>query len=137
MTLVLHLRIVGTLLLLLAAINVALPRHFRWNEELQHVSPLTRQVFRVHCGFIILVLGMMGLLSAAFTDALLESTRLGRAVLAGLALFWGVRLYTQWFVYDRRLWWGRRFETGVHLVFTLLWSYFAGVYACAWWSVPS
>ena len=60
MTLALHLRITGALLLGLAAAHVAFPRRLHWKEELARLSPLNRQIFLVHCLFIVLMLVMMG-----------------------------------------------------------------------------
>ena len=92
-------------------------------------------MFHVHTFFVCLVLVLFGTLSLLAPDALLEPTRLARLVLVGIALFWAVRLYCQWFVYDARLWRGQRFETTMHLVFTALWCYFVAVYGGAWWSL--
>jgi hypothetical protein len=128
---VLHLRIVGVLMLALILLNLYLPRRFRWKEELATVSLLTRQIFHVHAAFICVILAMFAALALLYPRDLLEPTRLSRGLLAMLAVFWLLRLLTQWFVYDRRLWRGRRFETGVHVVFTGVWAYFAGTFAWA------
>lgn len=134
MTLALHLRIVGTLLLVLAAINVfVIPKRFGWKDELPKLSLLTRQVFVVHCLFIVLILVLMGVLALGFTETLLDSTPLAKVVLAGLALFWLVRLFVQWFVYDWALWRGKPFYTVMHMVFTGLWLYASTVFGWAWW----
>lgn len=130
----LHLRTAGVLLLTLASLHVFFPRHFRWREELAPLSTLTRQMFLVHVAFIVLMLIMMGLLSVLYADALVEPTPLARAVLVGISTFWGLRLLVQWFVYDQSLWRGQTFNTAVHLVFTALWAYLAGVYGWAAWT---
>ena len=129
----LHLRIVGLLQLLLAALNLYVPRRFGWTAELQRLSLFTRQVFVVHAGFIVLTLVQFGLLSLALADELLESSALARAVLAGLTLFWLARLLVQWLFYDRSLWRGKTFETSVHVTFTLVWLYFTATYSAALW----
>lgn len=134
MNLTMHVRVVGMLLLALAALNLFLPKRFHWQSELEKVSLLTRQVFQVHYLFIVLSLVLMGVLSLVFTEALLEPGQLARVVLAGLTLFWVTRFLVQWIVYDRALWWGRRFETLMHVVFTCLWCYFSLIYGIAWWS---
>jgi hypothetical protein len=131
MNLELHLQIVGTLMLLLAAAHVVFPKRFQWKEELSRLSPLNRQIFIVHCLFILVVLVQMGLLSLVFTRTLIESTTLAVVVLSGLCMFWVLRLFAQWFVYDRKLWLGNRFNTVVHALFTCLWTYFSVVYGWA------
>jgi len=126
-----HLKIVGVLMFGLVVINIFAPRRFGWREELAKVSILTRQVFFVHCFFIAMLIALWGVLSLCYTRALLEPTLLGALVLAGLTLFWGVRLIAQWFVYDSRLWRGHRFNTVMHFVFSGVWAYFTAVYGAA------
>ena len=127
----LHLRVVGVLLLALVAVNLYVPRRFNWRGELASLSLLNRQIFQVHAAFICVILAMFAALALFYAKHLLEPTPLARAVLAALAVFWFLRLMTQWFVYDRRLWRGRRFETAVHFVFTGVWAYFGGTFAYA------
>ncbi len=55
-----HLRIAGTLLILLALAHVFFPKRFNWREELARLSLLNRQIFYVHSVFIGVVLLMMG-----------------------------------------------------------------------------
>lgn len=131
-----HLKIVGVLMFGLVVINFFAPKRFGWKSEMGKVSLLTRQVFFVHCFFIALLVGMWGVLCLFFTRALLEPTLLGALVLAGLTLFWGIRLLMQWFVYDSKLWRGQWFETWMHVIFSGVWLYFTAVYAVAfWWQV--
>jgi hypothetical protein len=132
----LHLKLAGAFLLLLAGSHVFFPRRFRWPEELARLSLLNRQIFLVHNFFIVLVVAMMGGLALCFTPALLEHSTLARLVLAGLALFWAIRLGFQFFVYDRALWRGNRFNTTVHALFSALWCYLAGTFGYAlWWQM--
>ena len=133
MSLELHLRVVGLMLFALLGLNFVLPRRFNWREELARLSLFNRQIFLVHAMFIGLILAMFGALSLLYAPLLLEPAPLARVVLTGLALFWGVRLLVQWFVYDPRLWRGKRFETAVHVVFSAVWIYFASTYAAALW----
>jgi hypothetical protein len=131
MTLELHLKAVGALILAIVGLNFALPRHFGWKQELARLSLLTRQIFIVHCAFIILTCTMFGLLALVYTPALLQPTPLARLVLAGLTIFWGVRLAAQLFVYDTSLWRGNRGRTALHVIFTLTWAYFAATFGWA------
>jgi cation transport ATPase len=133
MILAVHLKVVGLSLLLLAALHFAFPRRFQWAEELRRLSLLNRQMFLVHCFFIVLTLVLMGALALFFTDALLEATSLARLVLAGLVIFWAARLVCQLAVYDSRLWRGNRFNTVVHVAFTGLWTYYIAVFGWALW----
>ncbi len=130
-----HLKIVGVLLLLLAAANFLLPRRLHWREELPRLSLLNRRIFQVHCMFIVLIVVMLAVLCLVYTDELQTPHPLARAVLAGMALFWALRLFAQWFIYDRSLWQGDRARTVLHVIFSLLWVYFVGVFGAAWWSI--
>jgi hypothetical protein len=133
MNMIVPVRAAGALLLGLAVLNVFVPRRFNWKAELARVSPLNRQIFSVHAGFIVLILLLMGVLSAFYGEALLAPSPLSRLVLGGLALFWLVRLFTQWFVYDASLWRGHRFNTAMHILFSIFWLYLTAVYAAALW----
>ena len=129
-----YVRVAGALQIALAMAHVFFPKRFNWKEELSRLSLLNRQIFLVHTAFISLMLLMMGALSLFATETLLHSGRLSRLVLGGFASFWCLRLVFQWFVYDRRLWLGHRFNTIVHFLFTALWLYLAGVYAISLFS---
>jgi len=130
----LNLRVVGALLLALVAVNVFdVPRRFEWKREMASLSLINRQIFQVHAAFICIMLLLFAGLTLLLPRELLEPTPLARAVLAGLALFWLARLLTQWFVYDARIWRGKRFETAMHFAFTGLWVYFTGTFAWALW----
>jgi hypothetical protein len=127
----LSLRIAGLVILALAAAYPIYPRYFRWREELQAVSLLTRQIFFVHCGFIVMLLILQGILLVAAPDALLDSSAAALALLMGMTTFWVYRLIAQLFIYDRRLWVGHRLNTVVHVVFTAIWCYLSAVFAAA------
>lgn len=129
----LHLRIVGVLLFALIAANaVAIPRY--WRREVAKLDVFPRQAFWVHLFFIVVLLAGMGLLCVASPHLLIDGSPLARAVLAGLATFWGLRLLAQLFVYDPRIWRGKRFESAMHVAFTGLWTYFVGVFGAALWA---
>lgn len=133
MNLTLHLKLAGALLLLLAFAHLFFPRYFRWKEDLAKLTLLNRQMFYVHCFFIVLVLVLFGLLSLFYTAALLSPGPLPKAVLTGFVVFWSVRLFIQFFVYDSKLWKGDSFNTRIHILFSALWAYYVAVYACALW----
>lgn len=128
MTLSNHLQIIGILLMLLGISHAFFKRYFQWEKELATVSLLTRQVFFVHSFFIGLVVALFGALSFFYADALLQPTRLNRAILAGMATFWLCRLLAQFFAYHSAIWRGDRFRTFMHVAFTLLWCYVSAIY---------
>src|SRR5262249_43635505 len=95
-----NLRVTGALMAALAVLNVFVPRRFGWRDELSRVSLLNRQIFRVHTFFLVVTLALFSALLLTSAEALVEPTRLARAILLGLTLFWGLRMLTQWFYYS-------------------------------------
>lgn len=122
-----HLKVTGSLLLVLAALHAAFPAYFKWKEELRSLSLINRQMMYVHTAFIALALLLMGLICLTATGELVE-TELGRKVSLGLAVFWTARLVVQFAGYSAELWHGKRFETTVHIAFSVLWLYFSGTF---------
>ena len=133
-TLLLHLRIVGVFMAALAVMNLFVPRRFRWREELSRISLLNRQIFEVHAIFLVLILALFAALLLTSADALLEPTRLARAIMIGLTVFWGTRMLMQWFYYSPETWRGNRFNTVMHGVFSLAWIYVTAVFATTYFA---
>lgn len=122
-----HLKIAGSLLILLALAHIYFPRYFNWHKELKSISLINRQMMTFHTFFIALTLFLMGLLCITSSDELIN-TSLGKKVSLGLAVFWVIRLFVQFFGYSSELWRGKRFETIVHILFSFIWSYFVLVF---------
>lgn len=130
MNLEFHLRLMGALLIVLSLAHAAFPRRFGWKDELQKVSLLTRQIFYVHHFFVALVVGLQGMLCLVFPQTLLQPSALAYLVCAGFVIFWALRWFFQFFVYDSQLWRGHAFNTRMHILFVMLWTYVVAV--CAW-----
>lgn len=126
---VLQLNVVGWLLVGLALVHAGFPRYFNWRREFAVVSLLSQQVMYVHTFFVALTVGLLGLLCLTSAPDLV-GTALGRRVALGGAVFWSARLLIQFVGYSPTLWRGKRFETTVHIVFALLWTYVSAVF---WW----
>lgn len=114
-------QIAGLVLVALALIHVVFPKYFGWKSELSALRLVNRQMMEVHTFFIALVVFLMGLLCVTSAEELAEAA-LGRKISLGLAVFWGARLLVQFFWYSPALWRRKRFETCVHVVFSLLWA---------------
>lgn len=132
--LLLHLRIVGLFMALLVVVNLLVPVRLGWREEMARLSLVNRQICQVHSIFIVLTLGLFSALLLTSGDALLERTRLSRAVLMGLTLLWGLRMLMPWFYYSPDVWRGNRFNTVVHYLFSGAWVYVTTTFAAALWS---
>jgi hypothetical protein len=127
-----HLIIIGYLMIFLAVIHAAFPRRFNWEKEFSTLSLINRQMMYVHTLFIALVVLMMGILCVTSSKDLME-TVLGKRVCMGFTIFWLTRLIIQFFGYSSELWKGKRFETGVHVVFIFVWTYFSFVFGIIAW----
>src|SRR5207248_5734634 len=120
---VIQLRVTGAMIALLVLVNLVVPRRFHWREEMARLSLLNRQVFQVHAIFLIVTLALFSALLLTTAPSLLEPTPLARAVLAGLTIFWALRMLVQWFYYSPEIWRGHRFNTMMHVAFSGLWIY--------------
>ena len=123
----LHLKIIGVLLILLALLHIIFPRYFKWKAELNSVSRINRQMVYVHAFFIAFMVFLMGLLCLTSSTEL-TTTNFGRRISLGLGIFWTTRLFIQFFGYSPLLWKGKTFETTVHVLFSILWTYFSRVF---------
>ena len=124
----LHLKIIGVLLIALALIHAVFPKYFNWKTELSPLSIINRQLVYVHSFFIALMVLLMGLLCSTSSYDLVH-TVLGKKIALGLGIFWMARLFIQLFGYSSKLWRGKRFETSVHIMFTIFWTYLTIVFA--------
>lgn len=93
---------------------------------------MNRQMMYVHLFFIALAVVLNGVLCLTSAEELL-TTSLGRRICLGIGLFWTLRLYVQFFVYSSELWKGKAFETSMHVLFIILWSYISAVFIWVWW----
>ena len=123
----LHLKIIGTLSIILAIIHAVFPRYFNWKQELKSLSIINKQLMYVHSFFIAFAVLLIGALCLTSATDLIE-TNLGNRISLGLAIFWTTRLIIQFFGYSVKTWKGKTFETTVHILFSALWLYFSLVF---------
>ena len=128
-----HFKIIGVLLIVLALAHIAFPKYFNWNEELKSLSLINRQMMTVHTFFIALTVFLMGLLCLTSSSELIE-TNLGKKISLGLGIFWTFRLFIQFFGYSSDLWKGKRFETIMHIIFSLIWAYLSIIFFTAYFN---
>ncbi|OPB89073.1 hypothetical protein BB021_06850 [Elizabethkingia ursingii] len=122
-----HYRIIGSILIFLALVHIIFPKYFHWKKELQSLSLINRQMMSVHTFFTALTVLLMGILCLTNTKELI-TTPLGKTISLGFGIFWAVRLIFQFFVYSPILWKGKKFETIIHVVFSLLWIYLSYIF---------
>lgn len=114
--------------MLLALSNAGVRRMLPFHRDLARVSPIVRQICTVHHHYIAAILAGFALLTALFPRELVSAAPLPRALCAGIALFWGVRLSLQLLYYDRAV---RRRHRGWDLLFTATFAGLTSVYALA------
>jgi hypothetical protein len=124
---ILQVQIIGVLLMFLALIHVGFPKYFKWKIELKSLSLINSLMMTTHTFFIALTVFLIGLLCVTSSSELIE-TMLGKKISLGLAVFWCIRLFFQFFVYSSLLWKGKKFETAMHILFTLFWMYMSFVF---------
>ena len=71
----------------------------RWSDNLKLVEPVFRQVFIIHCVFLIGCVLAMALVCLLLPQQLIGEP-LGRLVLGFMALFWVARVGVQFFYYE-------------------------------------
>ena len=122
-----HIKIIGFLLIALALVHIIFPKYFNWGKELKFLSLINRQMMTVHTFFIAFTVFLMSLLCLTSTNELIE-TNLGKKISLGLGVFWTIRLFIQLFVYSSDLWKGKKFETVIHILFSIFWIYFSSIF---------
>lgn len=122
-----HLKIIGYLLIGLALIHIIFPKYFNWEKELNSLSLINRQMMIVHTFFIALTVFLMGLLCLTSATELIE-TNFGKNISFGFGIFWTVRLLIQFLYYSTDLWKGKKFETLMHIIFSILWAYLSFIF---------
>ena len=128
-----HFKIISVLLIALAMVHIFFPKYFNWDKELKSLSLINRQMMTVHTFFIALTVLLMGLLCLTSSAELIE-TNLGKKTSLGLGLFWTVRLVIQFFGYSTNLWKGKKFETLMHIIFSLLWTYLSIIFLTTYYN---
>lgn len=122
-----HLKIIGILLIILALGHIVFPKYFDWEKELKSLSLINRQMMTTHTFFIALTVFLIGLLCLTSPMELIESN-LGKKIALGFGIFWTIRLGFQFFGYSPELWKGKTFETIMHLLFSIFWTYLSIVF---------
>ncbi len=122
-----HLKIIGTLLIILALIHIVFPKYFNWKQQLSSLSIVNRQMMYIHAFFIALTVFLMGLLCLLSSNEL-SNTILGKRISLGLGIFWSIRFFIQFYGYSPVIWKGKPFETTVHILFSFLWTYLSIIF---------
>jgi len=122
--------VAGALQLIIAAANLFVPEKLGYGESLKKVSPIVRQIFIVHCAYIVWVLLAFALICFLYPVELAGGRGLGRLLSGWMALFWGVRVFIQRFYYEKST---KQLNRPADIGFTLAFAYLSIIFALASW----
>ena len=121
----LGLRGAGLMLCGLVVANFVAAKRWNYGENLAGTMPIVRQIFFVHCAYIVVIISALALLCLIWPHLLLEGS-LARGFCGFWGLFWASRVVVQLWYYDKelrrreRLWDG--FFLGVFVVLSAIFS---------------
>ncbi len=96
------LRIAGAMLTGLVVANFVAAKRWKYAENLTSASLIVRQIFYVHCAYIIAIITALAVLCLAWPHLLLTDG-MGRIVAGFFAIFWLSRVIVQLSYYDAEL----------------------------------
>ncbi len=116
----------------LAMVNLRLNRLLAWDDDLNQLPLLLREVFQVHKWFISITLTIFAVLTWRFAGTFAQGTvPLANWLAIGIGLFWGIRLVIQWAFYSTTHWQGDRNRTFIHGFITFVYGGWTLVYLTA------
>lgn len=93
------LRLAGLACVGLVLANFVAPRRLGYARSLAGAETLVRQIFYVHCAYIVSIIAGLAILCLGWPELFLQSG-MGRVVSGFFALFWGSRVVVQLTYYD-------------------------------------
>lgn len=96
------LRVGGIVQLGILTASALVPGTLQWRTELAKLPRLSRQLIWVHGGYIVLMIGALGLLSLCEAQELADGSLLARTICGFVAIFWFARLVIQLVLFDGR-----------------------------------
>ena len=82
--------------------SALVPRALNWRENLASLHPFLRRLFWVYGCFIVLTIIGFSLLTFVNAQAIANGDPVGRSICLFIAVFWAVRLFVQFAVFDAR-----------------------------------
>jgi hypothetical protein len=107
------LRVAGLMLCGLVAANFVAAKCWRYPQNLADCEVMVRQVFYVHCAYIVAIIGALAALCLGWPQLLLADG-MGRVLSGFFGAFWASRVVVQLAYYDRET---RRRDRGWDLFF--------------------
>lgn len=127
MNLELGLRGAGLILSGLVLANFFAAKRWRYAHNLAGAEAMVRQVFYVHCGYIVAIIAALAVLCLGWPHLLIED-RMGRVLCGFFGLFWGSRVVVQLTYYDKEV---RRRDRGWDVFFLGVFAVLCAVFTLA------
>jgi len=121
------LRVAGLILLGLVLANFVAARRWNYAGNLAGAEPLVRQIFHVHCAYIIAIIAALALLCLGWPRLLMEGM-MGKVLCGFFGLFWGSRVLVQLTCYDREI---RRRDRAWDVFFLIAFATLSAVFTLA------
>jgi hypothetical protein len=127
LTLEIGLRGAGMILSGLVLANFVAAKRWRYADNLAGSEAMVRQVFYVHCAYIVAIIAALAVLCLGWPRLLLEDG-MGRVLCGFFGLFWGSRVLVQLTYYDREV---RRRDRGWDVFFLGVFAVLSAVFTLA------
>ena len=127
MNLEVGLRGAGMILSGLVLANFVAAKRWRYAENLAGAEAMVRQIFYVHCAYIVAIMAALAVLCLGWPHLLIED-RMGRVLCGFFGLFWGSRVVVQLTYYDSEV---RRRDRGWDVFFLGVFVVLSAVFTLA------
>ncbi len=127
-----HILTCGWMMVILGIFHAFFHKRFEWKNDMANVSLINRQMMYVHTFFVAFTVFLFGILSVLYTRELVND-HFGKVISLGIGFFWFIRWVFQFFVFSKKLWRGKKFETIIHCIFSIIWTYLSSVYLYNWY----
>lgn len=121
----------GALHFVILIASALTPRMLDWRHGLAPLHPFLRRLFWVYGVFITIVIAGFGVFALRHASEIAVGDPVARSLSAFIAIFWGARLFVQFFVFDAKpfltRWW---IVAGYHSL-TLAFVYLTAAFAWA------
>lgn len=121
------LRVSGLMMTGLVVANFVAAKRWRYRENLADCEVMVRQVFHVHCAYIIAIVGALAVLCLGWPTLLLADG-MGRVISGFFGVFWASRVVVQLTYYDKET---RRRDRGWDLFFLGVFAILSTVFTLA------
>jgi hypothetical protein len=122
------LQFAGVSMVCLAFAHLGFSKLLNWNEDLQNLTVINRQIFIVHTVFLAIGILMLGTVCIFFSSTLTDRSQLAIVATASFAMCWFSRLVCQLFIFTGPISDNKKLEAVLRICGTLLWIFYTGLF---------